>query len=287
MKPRPPEDECLPDEAHTLIGAELLGSMCAEDLVPAPLAAWRPLVVEALVFFLGRLPPARLGNIVVDQLALPPDAPPEARLVALLSRCPTLHKLGQVLARRHELHPELRRQLQALESMPPGRDLAPITARIRAEIGDGVPLELGDAALAAGSVAVVVPFSWREDGHTRSGVFKVLKPGIEADLAAELAALPELTAFVERRGAELGLPALDYRGTLGSVRRLLELEIRLDIEQANMRHAAEFYRDDPGLFVPELLPWCTPRLTAMERVTGPKVADAKLPAAQRAASRAK
>jgi len=265
------------------LDAGLLPTLGIDDLVPASLAPWRPLVVEAMAFFLQRLPADRLAEIMGDQLALPRDAPVDARLVALLIRCPTLHKLGQVLARRPELHPDLRRRLQALESMPPTVPLAAITARVREELGEIEGLRVAGAALAEGSVAVVVPFKWHEEGREREGVFKVLKPGIEARLGSELALLPEVIDFVERRGAELGLPALDYRGTLTGVRRLLETEIRLDVEQANMRRAAEFYRDDADVSVPALLPWCTPRITAMERVDGVKVADAVLDATAREA----
>ena len=49
----------------------LFDALGVDELVPAPLAAWRPLVVEALGFFLDRLPPQRLEAIVADQFALP------------------------------------------------------------------------------------------------------------------------------------------------------------------------------------------------------------------------
>ena len=271
-----------PEHAADLFAAEssldpsLFDALGVEALVPAPLAAWRPLVVDALGFFLDRLPPERLEAIVADQFALPIEAPAEARLVALLARCPTLHKLGQVLARRPELDPELRRQLQTLESMPSSRPLAPLRARIEASLGAGHGLALADAALAEGSVAVVLPFSWREAGRRREGVFKVLKPGVEAELADELALLPAVADFLETRAAALGLPALDYRGTLASVQRLLAREIRLDREQAHMAQAAAFHAADADLLVPALLPWCSPAMTAMERVFGPRLTDAEL-----------
>ena len=283
MIPAPPDDAQPSSDATLVLDAELLASLGIEDMVPAPLAAWRGLIVEAMTFFLQRLPAERLTEIINDQFALPPDAPAAERMVALLARCPMLHKLGQVLARRHELHPELRRQLQMLESMPPSLPVAAIAARIREELGNEAPFTLADAALAEGSVAVVLPFTWRDEEGSHEGVFKVLKPGIEERLAVELALLPELAGFVERRGAELGLPALDYRGTLMGVQRLLEMEVRLDVEQANMRRAEAFYRDDPGVFVPRLLPWCTPRVSAMERVAGTKVSDADLSAPAREA----
>jgi ubiquinone biosynthesis protein len=264
----------LPDE-------EWLTSIGLHALLPASLVRWRPLVEAAALFFLGRLPPQRLAAIMLGQLALGPDAPPAQRLVAVLAQCPTLHKLGQVLARQPRLDPALCRQLQSLESMPATTPLGPVLARIRDELGEDPAVRVADAALAEGSVAVVLPFAYRDGGRWRDGVFKVLRPGVEARLADELAILPDLAAFLERRGAELGLPPLDYRDSLTSVRRLLVWEIRLDVEQRNLRAAAAFYADEPRVWVPRVLPWCTPRVTAMERVFGTKLADARLAPPQR------
>jgi ubiquinone biosynthesis protein len=92
--------------------------------------------------------------------------------------------------------------------------------------------------------------------------------------------MPALGVFLERRGAELELPALDYRSHLAAAGRLLTQEIHLAHEQANMRAAAVVLADDADVFVPALLPWCTPALTAMERIDGPKLSDAALPAGE-------
>lgn len=245
-------------------------------LVPAGLEAWTPLVEGGLRFFLDSLPPARLGEIVATQLALAADAPPEARLVSLLAACPTLHKLGQVLARQPGLDATLRAHLQQLESMPSALDPAPLVAELHARLGDLGGLAIAGKVLAEGSVAAVLPFSWQQDGHRHEGVFKLLKPGIEARLADELARLPRVAAYLEARGAGLGLPPLDYRGLLEQVQELLSQELRLDVEQAHMRQAGAALAGIPGVFVPRLLPWCTPQITAMERVFGPKLSDAAL-----------
>ena len=245
-------------------------------LLPDTLAAWRPLLVEAIGFFLEHLPAPRLDAIVAEQFALDGEASPAARAAGLLAHCPTLHKLGQVVARQPALHPELRRQLQALESMPPSIDMDALLRQIRAQLGPRSALRLADSALAEGSVAVVLPCSWRQDGRVHEGVLKVLKPGIAGHLAEELAILPALATFLEHRAAALGLPAIDYRSHLASASRLLQQEIRLDREQANMRAASALLDADGAVFVPALLPWCTPEITAMARVEGPKLADAVL-----------
>lgn len=258
----------------------LLESIGVHALIPASLAPWRPLLVEALAFFLDHLPEARLAALLAGQFALDADTPAPARAAALLAHCPTLHKLGQVVARHHELDPALRQHLQQLESMPSSLPVAPIVRRLRTQFADAAGLRIADTALAEGSVAVVLPFTWREEGRLRDGVFKVLKPAIVRHLAQELALLPALADFLAARGARLGLPAIDYHGHLASVQQLLTQEIRLDVEQANMRAAAAQMSDDGAVFVPRLLPWSGPGVTAMERVHGSRVNDAGLSRAQ-------
>ena len=258
------------------LGTELFESLGLGTLLPEPLAAWRPLLAEGMAFFLERLPEARLGAIVAEQIALASSASAAARATAVLAHCPTLHKLGQVVARQPGLDAELRRHLQALESLPASTGVDGLHAHIHAELGADHGLHLADRALAEGSVAVVLPFSWRQGGRSHDGVFKLLKPGIADRLAEELAILPALGDFLEDRGTELGLPAIDYRSHLAAAGRLLVQEIRLDREQANLRAAAALLVDDADVFVPTLLPWCTPALTAMERIDGPKLSDAAL-----------
>ena len=260
------------------LASELFDSLGLEALLPDTLAAWRPLLAEGMAFFLDRLPEARLGAIVAEQFALSANAPAAERITALLAHCPTLHKLGQVVARQPGLDAELRRHLQALESLPASTDIDALLAHVRAELGHDSGLRLADRALAEGSVAVVLPFSWRQDGRSHEGVLKALKPGVAQRLAEELAILPALGDFLARRGAELDLPDIDYRSHLDTAGRLLTQEIRLEHEQANMHAASSLLADDADVFVPALLPWCTPKLTAMERIDGAKLGDAALPA---------
>lgn len=260
---------------------ELLQAVGVDQLVPESLARWRPLVADGLLFFLERLPEPRQDEIMAAQFALPADADPGQRLVALLAQSPTLHKLGQVLARNPGLPENLRLQLQALESMPARTPMPELLAHIRRELPADAALTIADEALAEASVAVVVPFTW-EDVSTAEpslghGVFKVLKPGIEARLNDELTVWLELGSYLEQRAGELGLPPLDYRDTLDSVAELLANEVRVDQEQAHLAAAAAFHAGSKEMLVPRLLlPWCTPRMTAMERVFGRKITDGEL-----------
>lgn len=242
-------------------------------LVPERYAAYRPLIADALGFFLERLPQARFAAIVAAQLALPIQAGVAQRLVALLQQCPSLHKLGQVVARDRRLAPELRERLQTLETLPATTSMHEILPVLRRELGARLDeLAIGATPLAQASVAVVVPFTRHASGAKRvDGVFKVLRPGIEARLREELALWPALGDLLAQRGAELGLPPLDYRDALDSVAELLLHEMRPEQEQAHLAAAARRYAGMPGVHVPALLPWCTPHITAMERVDGVKV----------------
>jgi ubiquinone biosynthesis protein len=261
------------DEALQATLRELLDTL---PIVPEVYAWARPVVTDGFVFFLSRLPRERVEAIVAEQLLLPADISVDERLVKLLHACPTLHKLGQVVGHDKRLDSELRGRLQSLESLPPSISLAEIKAVLERELGAIPPeIKLAPQALAEGSVAIVLPFDWAQPGASapQRGVFKILKPLAEERLLEELALWPALGDYLEERCTHYNLPSLEYRKTLESVRRLLVNETRLDIEQAHMVKAARFYAAFPAVHVPGLLPFCTPHVTAMERVDGRKVTD--------------
>jgi len=245
-------------------------------LVPASYAVYRPVIADAFGFFLSHLSPHRQEEIHREQSRLPPEAGLRQRFTSLIRCCPSLHKLGQVMARDRRLDPALRRWLQTLESLPPGpvkKDVSRYLGRQLAGF-DTAGVRVGQQAVAEASVAVVVPFSWspRSGDEAVSGVFKVLKPGIDARLAEELEIWAKLGAYIDGRCGDDGLPEIQYAETLTSVGRLLAGEIHLDREQAHMGEAAALYRGD-SVTVPRLLPFCTPGVTAMERVDGAKVTE--------------
>ncbi|MBL8474158.1 MAG: phosphotransferase [Rhodocyclaceae bacterium] len=259
----------------------LIDAIPWQDLLPGRFAAWRPLLAEGLGFFLENLAAHRRAEIFAAQLSLPGNASTAERLTALCAQSPALHKAAQVLARQRGLPLELRQRLQALESLPSSLQMAPLAAQLRRELGADLPVELGDAPLAEGSVAVVLPFAWTDRGKRRQGVFKLVRPGVDARLAEDRALLPDLALFLAERGRKLGLPALDYEDTFATIARLLREEVLFEREQQNLRVAREVYAGDHCLYVPRLLPWCSPRVTAMERVYGVKITDAALAESQR------
>ncbi len=260
-----------------------------DRLIPPSLAHWRPLLTEGLAFFLAQLPPNRQIELVNEQLALASSANGDTarRLVALLTQCPTLHKLGQVIARHPRLDPDLRRQLQQLESLPSTTDPTRLATRIAEELlryhgpGSLNEIEIGQTPLAEGSVAVVTPFQFTRQGKRQEGVFKLLKPGIREQLDTELGILVTLAPWLETRSLELGLPPVDYVDLLQTVHRLMMSEVRLDLEQHHLSLAARQHERLQQVTIPRLLPWCTPNMTAMTRIHGQKITDAILSPGQR------
>jgi ubiquinone biosynthesis protein len=239
--------------------------------VPEAYAIYRRPLAAALAFFIDHLSPSRAAAIISDQLALPPDASDTDRLFALAQRSPVLHKLGQILARDRRLELELRRTLQRLESMPSSSSISVLRPLIEHELGEldraGVVLE--PAALAEASVAVVVGFTCQSE----RGVFKLLRPGIEEQLAEELEILDRLGTYLDTRCHSLALPPLDYRDTFANVRELLAGEVRLEVEREHLAEAAQVYGSVRDVHVPRLLRFQSARLLAMERIDGRRVTE--------------
>ena len=252
------------------------------ELLPENYAQYRPLLADGLAFFLQRLSRLRQQAIVAAQIQLPISASREQRVISLFRLCPTLHKLGQVVAHDRRLSADLRQRLQELETLAPTDSLAALRPLLDREVGPVAGLQLGQETIAEGSVAVVVPFVWQQakDAAPQRGVFKVLRPGVQERLEEELAIWPLLGKFLEERCAHHGLPVLDYGNTLETVAHLLANEVRLDQEQEHLRQAADFYAASPDILIPRLFPFCTRLVTAMERIDGCKVTHQDLPAAE-------
>ncbi len=252
------------------MGSGLAGLVHSLDLgqcVPDAYAAYGPLIADGLAYFLDRLPIPHAAEVLAAQADLPATATPFERLTLLLRACPTLHKLGQVVARDRRLAPDLRLHLQQLEMLP-----AEMNEAVWRALPCDPSVRIAPAPLAEASVAVVVPFTWTPAGRpAEEGVFKVLKPGVALRLEDELRVWPDLADHLEERAAAYGLAASPFRETMDRVRVLLSSEIQLTHEQSHLEDARQIYRDDARILVPRLLPFCGPEVTAMERVRGRKV----------------
>ncbi len=248
------------------------------------------LIEDGLAYFVGRIGERRVAELLTEQQSLA-NSPPVMRLVAMLHQSPTLHKLGQMVARDRRLSPALRRQLTTLESLSPSTPMPQIAEVLRDEWSDveRATVQLAAAPLAEASVAVVVPFVHHNGASQTRGVAKVLRPGVEDRLTEELPILRELGEFLDDRRTAYGLGDADFREPLERAAELLANEVRPDREQAHLLAAAESYRNNRDVVVPKLYaPLCTTRVTAMAFVEGTliaQVAEAGGETARRAARR--
>lgn len=252
----------------------LFSSLDLKSLVPECYEKWKPFVAEGLAWFLSQLKEDRQQAILNDQIALGPFANAATRLENVLRHCPTLHKLGQVLARDRRLSPELRRSLQNLEMLKPRYSREQVKQLLDNEGIDLSNIVLADKPLAEASVAVVISFVFDDGQKKVEGVFKVIRPEAENALQEELLLWPGLGSALEKICDRLNLPRLEFSGPLSDAAQLVADEVRLEHEQANLKRAKELYRNVEEVYVPDLLPWCSNKVTAMTLIKGRKLSEA-------------
>lgn len=251
-----------------------------ELLVPAVYAQWRPLVRDSMQFVVSRLSANRLAPKVVEQVELPADTPPEARLLRFIAKVPGLQKIGQVLARNRNLDPRLRAALIELENGISDTSIDDIRSVILHQVGaqfERYAVKLDSTILSEASVSAVVGFTWRnpEAKRRERGVFKVLKPHIPACYAEDMKILQQLAAYLGRKYGGEGVRLAGVAETLTEIRLLLQREVDFPGEQNTLRNALGTYRNIAGVRVPRLIPALSASaVTALSRETGVKVTEA-------------
>ena len=85
--------------------------------------------------------------------------------------------------------------------------------------------------------------------------------------------LREVGEHLGDRCVALGIPQLEYREVFDLLREKLATEVVLEEEQRHLEQAAETYVCQPDVLVPRLYPFCSGRVTAMERIDGHKVTE--------------
>ena len=248
-------------------------------LVPRSAERWRPLVADALQFVFSRLSDGRLAQKIAEQMALPAEAPPEQRLMRLISRMPALQKIGQVLARNRRLAPRLRRALSELENGIRDVSHGEMREMIAGQLGERLEqfqVRLDSAILSEASVSAVIRFTWQNAEQERErGVFKALKPYVRACYGEEMELLQGLGRYLAGRDRGYGFAARDIDDMLTETRLLLERELDFEREQKTLAEATRTYRGTLGVRVPRVFPaLCTAEITAMSEETGVKVTDA-------------
>jgi ubiquinone biosynthesis protein len=228
--------------------------------------------------FMPRLP----GDVVLRLLAGGRrDEPRGRRLREALERLgPIFVKFGQILSTRRDLLPldiadELAKLQDRVPPFDPDRALAIIEKSIGRPLGE-VFATIERTPLASASIAQV-HLGVLKDG--REVAVKVLRPGVEAQVARDLAVMHSAASLVERLSAEGR--RLRPREVVAEFARHLDEELDLMREAANASQLRRNFLNSPLLAVPEVY-WelCSERVMVMELMHG-------LPVSQIAALRAK
>ncbi len=251
-----------------------------EQLVPEAYRGWRPLVRDAMQFYVTRLAAARLAPKVVEQLEMAPATPAELRLLHLITKVPGLQKIGQVLARNRHFDPRFRRALSQLENGISDVTISDIRAVILRELGAKVKeyaIRLDSGIYFEASVSAVVRFTWRNprSGQRERGVFKVLKPHIPSCYSEDMRILQQLARHLARKHVEDRTRLAGIAETITEIRVLLEREVDFPREQRTLVVVGRTYGRLTGVRVPRLLePLSTANITALTHEDGVKVTKA-------------
>ena len=261
--------------------AHLVALARPESALPESLVQFGPMVRDGIVFFLSKISYPRLRKAILSQARLHADSETGERLVDLALHFPTLHKLGQTIARQPGLDPRLKRWLIQLEKGHYRTDKSGLVRHLvgwLAGVDASHEVFLADDILAEASVAVVLPFTCqtkKSEGRSR-GVFKVLKPNMEAYLLEELRILEAVAGFFENNRKTYGLQDMMVVDLFAEVRDDLVREIDLAAEQKNLAEAAEIYSSVHGVTIPQLFSFCTPTVTSMECIDGVRITEPDL-----------
>ena len=275
------------DEAFIrLVAREIVERTQPQRAIPEVYGHYRSVVRDGIEFFLSQVGRHRLMELVVSQLKLDPEAGTQERLLELAKRFPTLHKLGQIIARNPNIDPVVKKWLIHLENGCYGTPLDGIMERIGRQLeqtDNRDRVQVQPAILSEASVGAVIAFHWNQPSSQdrTEGVFKILKPGIRRHLDEELLILEKTAAFFEENRHRYPLKDFKFIDVFKEVREMLVKEIDLAAEQTNLIEAARFYRNMESIQIPQLFPFSTDTMTAMAYLNGPKITDAPLNQEQR------
>lgn len=197
---------------------------------------------------------ARFGLGLFQRLfgrSRPAQAPGERLAAAFTTLGPSFIKLGQVLSVRPDLvGADLADGLGQLRDRLPPFAWAAARATIEAELG--APLETLFASIepqpvAAASVAQV-HLAVTSDGQPVA--VKVLRPGVEAAFARDLATFAWVADLAERHVP--GMARLRPREVVASLRDWVSIELDLRLEAAAASELRDNFREDADVIVPAI-----------------------------------
>ena len=192
---------------------------------------------------------------------------------ALEALGPIFVKFGQVLSTRRDLLPlDIADELAKLQDQVPPFPAEQAAAEIEKGIGrkiDEVFSEFAAEPVASASVAQV-HLARLKDG--REVAVKVLRPGVEAAIAKDVALLQTAAGLVERLWADGR--RLKPREVVAEFARHLDDELDLLREAANASQLRRNFEASPLLAVPQVYwDWCSQRVMVMERMHGTPVSQ--------------
>ena len=192
---------------------------------------------------------------------------------ALEALGPIFVKFGQVLSTRRDLLPldladELAKLQDRVPPFPPEEAIAEIERSLGRRV-DELYLDFEREATASASIAQV-HFACLHDG--REVAVKVLRPGVEAAIARDMALLETAAALIELLWTEGR--RLKPRQVVAEFAHHLEEELDLMREAANASQLRRNFHASPLLAVPEVhWDYCAQRVMTMQRMHGMPVSQ--------------
>ncbi len=250
------------------------------EVIPESAEDWVPLVHDSLLLFLDRLSEERFVERLMEQVRLPRDADRGDLLLAFVAKTPSLQKMGQILARNPAIAPDLRRALQTLENSIATTSRDEMVQTIEDALGEDVvsryQIYFAEDVLAEASVGAVIRATLIEPGEqvTQQAVCKILKPYATTSLQEELEILATAIQNLQDNGDFYDIGATPLVALFREIRDALSKEIQVTEEQRNLARAAEYYKDQKEILIPEMYAFSTPNVTCMQFVNGVKITDA-------------
>jgi len=205
---------------------------------------------------------------------------PERLRLAMEELGPTFVKLGQVLSTRPDLVPqEYVVELEKLQNQ-----VAPISSEVAREVVQselGRPLEevfdlFQEQPVAAASLAQVHRATLK---GRRVVAVKVLRPGVDDVIEADLEIMHNIAGLMERYIAEARL--MNAVGIVAEFSSNIKKELDLRLEANNMRRTAHNFAGDETVHVPEVYrELCTKRVLVMEYIDGINISETRRLAAE-------
>jgi ubiquinone biosynthesis protein len=200
--------------------------------------------------------------------------PRGARLrLALQDLGPIFVKFGQILSTRRDLLPaDIAEELTLLQDRVAPFDGEQARGMVEQALGRGITeayASFDTTPLASASIAQVHAATLHAVGEAapREVVVKVLRPGIDAQIAADIALLGSVAGIVER--THPNADKIRPREIVAEIQNTLAAELDLQREAGNASLLRRNWDDSPDLYVPEVI-WShtAQRAMTMERVRG-------------------